>query len=111
MTLRKRKLTELYVRNLKPEGATFQVWDDHQHGLAIRVQPTGNKSWYLVYSLRNRVRWYRIGNANAIGLADARKHAAKIMLRVIEGADPAAERRAERGAGTFAELATRYVSQ
>ena len=33
------------------------------------------------------------------------------MLAVAEGKDPAAEKRAERGAGTFAELAERYVEQ
>ena len=31
------------------------------------------------------------------------------MLAVARGKDPAAEKRAERGAGTFAELAARYV--
>jgi integrase len=42
-------------------------------------------------------------------LADARKLAAEVMLRVIRGEDPAAERKAQRGAGTFAELAARYL--
>jgi integrase len=109
--MRKTKLTELAVRSLKPEATTYQVWDERQHGLAIRVQPTGSKSWYVVYSLRGRVRWYRVGNTNAVGLADARKLAAEVMLDVIRGKDPAAERKAERGAGTFAELAERYVDQ
>src|SRR6516165_9297222 len=111
MSPRKAKLTELLVRNLKPEATTYQVWDDRQHGLAIRVQPTGSKSWYVVYSLRGRVRWYHLSNANALGLADARKLAAEVMLDVIRGKDPAAEKRAERGGGTFAELAERYVEQ
>jgi Phage integrase central domain len=31
------------------------------------------------------------------------------MLAVISGKDPAAERKAQRGAGTFAELASRYL--
>jgi integrase len=109
--MRKTKLTELTVRSLKPAAAAYVVWDDRQHGLAIRVQPTGSKSWYVVYSLRNRVRWYHLGNANAIGLADARKLAAEVMLDVIRGKDPAAERKAERGAGTFAEFAERYLEQ
>src|SRR6516165_4309118 len=33
------------------------------------------------------------------------------MLAVARGRDPAAEKRAERGAGTFAELAAKYVEQ
>jgi integrase len=108
---RKRRLTELAVRKLQPEAAAFVVWDIHQRGLAIRVQPTGARSWYAVYSRHGRSRWLRLGDAGAIGLADARTLAAKTMLAVAMGHDPAAEKRAERGAGTFAELAEKYVDQ
>jgi hypothetical protein len=50
-----------------------------------------------------------LGDAGAIGLADARTLAVEAMLAVARGKDPAGEKRAERGAGTFAELADRYV--
>ena len=33
------------------------------------------------------------------------------MFQVAEGKDPAAERKAERGKGTFEELASRYVNE
>jgi integrase len=65
----------------------------------------------LVYRSNNRVRWYHLGAADAIALADARKLAAKLMLEVIQGKDPAAEKRAARGSGTFADIATRYVNE
>jgi hypothetical protein len=52
-----------------------------------------------------------IGSANAIALSDARVLAAEAMLAVARGKDPAAEKKAERGAGTFAELAKKYVEQ
>src|SRR5215831_12541836 len=108
---RKTKLTELFVRKLKPEFGAYLVWDTHQRGLAIRTQPSGSKAWMCVYSYRGRPRWYHLGDANAIGLAAARKLTAEVMLDVIRGKDPAAEKRAERGAGTAAELAERYVEQ
>jgi hypothetical protein len=95
----KRRFTEFFVRKLKPEAAAYVVWDTHQRGLAIRVQPTA------VYSRQGRPRWLHLGDAGAIGLADARTLAAEAMLAVARGKDPAAERKAERGAGTFAELA------
>jgi hypothetical protein len=91
-TPRKQKLTELSIRSLRPEAAAYVVWDGRQHGLAIRVQPTGGKAWYVVYSLHGRVRWYHIGRVDAVALADARKLAAEIMLDVIRGKDPAAEK-------------------
>jgi integrase len=75
----------------------------------MRVQPTGARAWKCIYSYHGRPRWLHLGDANAIGLADARTLAAEAMLAVARGKDPAAEKRAERGAGTFAELAGRYV--
>ena len=100
----KRKLTELSVRKLKPKTATYVIWDTHQRGLAVRVQPTGSRAWKCVYSFHGRPRWLHLGDAGAIGLADARTLAAEAMLEVARGKDPAAEKRAERGAGTFADL-------
>ena len=104
----KRKLTTLLLQRLRPQPRAFMVWDAQQRGLALRVWPSGRRSWYLVYRRHGRPRWYHIGAADAVGLADARKLAAETMLDVIRGRDPAAEKRAARGAGTFAELAERY---
>jgi integrase len=108
---RKRQLTELYVKKVKPEKSAFLVWDSKQHGLALQVQPTGAKAWKAIYSFHGRPRWLTIGKTRAIGLADARTLAAEAMLAVANGEDPQAEKKAERGAGTFAELAARYVEE
>jgi integrase len=107
----KRRLTELAVRKLKPKTTTYLIWDTLQRGLAIRVQPTGARAWKVIYSRHGRPRWLHLGDVGAIGLADARELAAEAMLAVARGKDPAAEKRAERGAGTFAELAADYVEK
>jgi integrase len=111
VTPNKCKLTPLLVSRLGPATRPFLVWDDYQRGLALQIQPSGYRSYKLIYRFHNRPRWYHIGAADAIGLADARKLAAELMLRVIKGEDPAAEKRAARGTGTFAEVATRYVEE
>jgi integrase len=108
---RKLRLTELKVRKARTGNTASIIWDEVQRGLALRLQPTGGKSWYVVYSRQGRPRWLRLGHADAIGLADARTLAAKAMFSVAEGKDPAAERKAERGAGTFAELHDKYLKQ
>src|SRR5262249_38922330 len=102
----RRKITELFVRKAKP-GVT---WDTHQRGLALRVQGKA-KAWVVVYSRFGRSRWLTLGKADAIGLGDARMLAQEAMLAVARGQDPAAEKKAERGAGSFAELAAKYVEQ
>src|SRR5271163_3862479 len=73
------------------------------------VQPTGHKAWKCVYSRNGSPRWLHIGDAAAIGLADARRLAARAMLEAAEGKDPVADRRAQRTQGAFAELAAQYV--
>jgi hypothetical protein len=101
----------LAVAKLPPAAKPYLIWDTYQRGLALLVQRSGYRSYKLIYRHHNRPRWLTIGAADAIGLSDARKMAAKLMLQVIEGKDPAAEKRAERGTGTFAELAQKYVEQ
>jgi len=104
----RRNLTELLVRKAKAQGAALNIWDSKAPGLVLRVQPSGHRAFKVVYSYRGRARWYHIGS---IGLADARRIAAKVRLAVAEGKDPLAERQAELGAETFAELAQRYLEE
>jgi integrase len=107
----KRDLTELFLQKLQPQRRRFLVWDGKQRGLALAVRPNNRRSWKCIYSVRGRVRWYTIGPADVISLAEARKRAAKIRVAVADGKDPQAEKRAERGVGTFGELARRYVEE
>jgi integrase len=107
----RRKLSEIFIQNLKPSDRAFCVWDSHQRGLCVLVQKSGHKAWKTVYAHGGRPRWFHIGNCNAIGLSDARKLAGKVMYEVASGRDPLAERKAERGKGTFEELAARYIEE
>jgi hypothetical protein len=105
-------LTEFYLASLKRLDRSYAVWDLKQKGLAVLVQKSGHMAWKCVYSIRGRgSRWYHIGDTRAVGLADARKIAAKVMLEVILGKDPMAERVAQRGSATFEELHHRYVDE
>jgi integrase len=106
----KKQLNQKMLDRTKPKANTFLVWDSKQHGLAVQVRPNGHKAWKVIYSHRGRPRWYTLGNATAINVADARKLAGRIMFNVAEGKDPAAEKKAQRAKGTFQELADRYVA-
>jgi hypothetical protein len=106
----KRRLTDGFLKKVKPRETSFLVWDEYTRGLAVRVEPTGSKSWVVYYRSSGKPRWYRIG-ASSIELKSARKLAGRILFQVAEGKDPQAERKAERNSGTFEELATRYVEE
>ncbi len=102
-------LTDAVIENLQPrKDRAFLTWDSKQFGLAIQTQPSGNKSWKVVYSRFGRSRWYSLGRCDAVNLTAARKLAGKIMVKVADGADPQAERKAHRISGTFGELADLY---
>jgi hypothetical protein len=90
------KLTDLFVKRQKPRARAFIIWDTLQRGFALSVQPTGHKAYKVVYSHQGRVRWFHLGNAQAIGLSDARRLANRVMVQVAEGKDPQAERKAAR---------------
>jgi integrase len=108
---RRCKLTDLSVRKLKPGPAALVIWDLDTRGLAVRVQPSGRKAWYVVYSRHGRARWLHLGPADAIALGDARTLAKEAILAVAKGGDPAADKKAERSQGTFAELHASYLEQ
>ena len=105
----KRKLTDLFVSIAEGAERDELIWDLKQPGLALSVRTTGKKAWKVIYRFHGRPRWLHLGDVSSIGLADARRLAAKMMLDVVEGKDPAAERKAERLTGTFADLASQYV--
>jgi integrase len=108
----KRALSDAFLRAVKPDPQRVTMWwDTKQHGLVFALQPSGHRAWKTVYSMHGRPRWCHLADANAIGLADARKLASRIMFQVAEGKDPVADRVAERGHGTFAELAERYLNE
>jgi integrase len=109
----KRNLSDAFLRSVKPDPERVTVvWDTKLPGLVVTVQPSGRRAWKYVYTVRGRgARWYHIGDAQAIGLADARKLASRIMFDVASGKDPHADRIAKRGNGTFEELADRYLNE
>jgi integrase len=110
--INKRRLSSLYIQKVQPLERAFLVWDADQKGLAVQVQPSGYRAFKVIYRHRNRSRWFHIGDAKAIGLADARTKAAELMLAVVrDGKDPAAEKRIGSEFTTFGVLASRYLEE
>ena len=106
---RKVVFSEFYIRIFKPGPAPYLRWDGKQAGFAVRVETTGHKSWKAIYKFGGRRRDFHIGAVAAIGIADARKLAGKIMYQVAEGTDPQAIKRSTRSAGTFDDIADRHL--
>ena len=72
----KHRLNDLFISRLQPKDAgPYLVWDTVQHGLAVQTQPTGHKSFKVIYSRSGRSSWYHLSNAAAIKVVDAHRTA------------------------------------
>jgi integrase len=106
---RKAVFSEFFIKHLKPGPAPYLRWDAKQAGFAVRIEPSGYKAFKCIYKFGGRKRDYHIGAVAAIGIANARKLAGRIMFQVAEGTDPQAIKRSARSAGTFDDVADRYA--
>ncbi len=108
---RRHKQDVLFVKNVQPGEKRTLYWDTLQKGLALQIAHAGAKTYKLVYRFHGRPRWYTIGSVDAIGLREAREIARDRLADVVKGTDVQTERLAVRKAGTFAELAQRYLEE
>ncbi|NCC85623.1 MAG: DUF4102 domain-containing protein [Clostridia bacterium] len=81
------------------------------NGLHIRVSPSGNKAWVLLYRQNGKMRRTTLGNYPVVSLAAARMKAAEIRLRIKAGEDPDPEATANRNAPTVAEFVEEYLER
>ena len=67
--------TNIFIKSLQPKKERYTI---QQNNLIIRVQPSGNKSWYVSPS-RGEV--IKIGDFPEMSLDKARKETASIMKK------------------------------
>lgn len=107
-----RKLTDITIRNLKPEMARREIPDPGARGLYVVVQPSGKKGFAVRYRHGGKPR--KLTLQAGISLAAARKATAAALFEVEGGRDPGAARRKEKeaqrlaAADTFLAVAEEY---
>ena len=110
-------LTDAKIRSLKPSSRRQQLKDGKVAGLFLRVQPSGVRSWVLIYRPRGSrtTKTLSLGQYPEMEIGTARSRAKDLRAEVRTGADPRAvveeRKRAERlGRGKrFGELAHAYL--
>jgi integrase len=106
------RISDAGVRKLKPRSGTFIEFDTVVKGFGVRVTPAGTKAFVIDYRTRSgRQRRYTIGAFPTWTVIAARDHAKKLLQKVNLGGDPVADRKANRGGETVADLAERYIEQ
>jgi hypothetical protein len=105
------KLTKRFVDALKPVNRDTLYRDDDLTGFALRVKPSGARTWVVQYrNSAGRTRKLALGRIGVLTPDEARQRARKALGRVADGEDPSATRNATRGAMTMAELCRDYLA-
>lgn len=102
-----RKRNRLTARFVETVAVPGKYHDGGGLGLYLRVQPGGSRQWVQRTMVRGRRQEIGLGSPPVVTLAMAREAALTNKRIAHLGRDPVAEKRAERGAPTFAEAARR----
>jgi Integrase len=79
-------LTDLKVRNVKPNGKVIKISDGE--GLYLQVQPNGTKLWRLAYRFLGKQKTLAIGTYPEISLQEARERKMEARKLLAQGIDP-----------------------
>jgi integrase len=86
-------LTARAIETLKPEGAPYRVPDQRCKGLAVRVAPSGLRTWDLTYRVKGsgKVKRLSLGRIGDVSLEHARDRAHQLTSAARQGRDLVAE--------------------
>lgn len=79
-------------------------------GLYLVVSPTGSRKWVFRFRWKGKLSDMGLGSASVVPLSRARDRAAEARLKIAEGVNPLAEKRAARAIPTFGRFADDLVS-
>jgi integrase len=82
-------LTHRTIETLRPGEAPYRVPDQRCKGLAVRVAPSGIKTWDLAYRIRGtgKMRRLSLGRTTDVGLEQARERANELTSAARGGRD------------------------
>ena len=82
-----RHLTQARIDALKPRNTDRNIRDGTLRGFGIRVLPSGKKRFFIHSRKDGRRIWKILGDANTIGLDEARRRAATLLASIRQGAE------------------------
>ena len=86
-------LTDVKIRSAKPTDSQYEVFDRSVGGFALRVSPSGNKTFVVNFRCNGNSRRMSLGNALVMRLSDAREAAMTAKAKAKSGIDPLDEKR------------------
>lgn len=113
------RFTDRSIKALKPEEKRRDIREGKSRpGFAVRVFPSGKKSFIYIYALngvKRRLTLGTFGDHPAMGLSEAHTEYEAARRKVEKGIDPAAEKLeaelAEKRADTIEQLTAEYIEK
>jgi integrase len=100
-------ITDAEIKSLKPRERAYYIAIPDCPGLALRVAPSGKKTWSARYRIGRRQRRWTIGQYPKTTLSQARE----AVNNRKDGEDPQAAKKAHREADTFKDFAATYIEK
>jgi len=110
------KLTKRVVDGLEPKASAYIVYDSDLKGFAIRVAPTGVKTWQVEYrpypgGRGVSKRRMALGSSTSVTPDEARKKAKDVLAAVANKEDPAKDRSERRKELKVSDLIDLYEKE
>jgi len=108
------RYTDVLIRAAKPKGKAYKL--PKEAGLYLLVGPNGSKGWRLAYRHGGKEKLISLGRYPEVSLQDARKRRDEARALLATGADPSAERQAQKArsqiqaTNTFQVLVAEWLS-
>lgn len=110
-----KQITKRLVASLQPKEKEYLIWDVALKGFGIRVQTTGAMAYVVKYRAGSGrsapPRRITLAKVGTLEVDEARAMARKALASVAHGADPAAQKSADKRAATLADVAERFLEE
>ena len=100
--------TKHALETLPVTAFQYEVRDSKTHGLIVRVNPGGKKTFMFFRRVNGKLLRVKIGYAHDISIEQARKKAISLNSQIISGVNPNEILRGKRKEMTFRQLFERY---
>ena len=76
------RLTESRVQGLRPRQSPYDIRDSELKGFGVRALPSGGKRFFVHCQHEGRRIWKTVGDADSIGLDEARRRATELLAAI-----------------------------
>ena len=83
------RLTESRVAALEARNSPYDIRDTELKGFGIRILPSGRKRYFIHSQYEGQRLWKTVGDANAMGLNEARRRATQLLAAIRRDEVPA----------------------